>query len=102
MLRAKVNVEVCHVEEHGKTAKKRQTKGKTRAKRKKPKSVDSDWETETAASGWEGEDELNASQYLQGDDPDLALVRKRPAEDTLPGIELGNGPVAKRTRTGGA
>ena len=105
MLRAEVNVEVCHVEEQGKSTKKQQTKGKkrpkkTRTTRKKPKPVDSDWETETAVSGWEDEDELNASQYLQGDDdPGFTLVRKRSMEDTLSDTELGNRPVAKRTRT---
>ncbi|KAI0295465.1 VRR-NUC domain-containing protein [Russula brevipes] len=102
MQRAVVDVEVCHVEEQGKSTKKRQMKGKKRPKksqatRKKPKPVDSDWETETVASVWEGEDELNASQYLDGGDLD---VRKRSAEDNLSGSELGNEPVAKRRRTG--
>lgn len=102
MQRAEVNVEVCHVEEQGKSSTtKRQTKGKkrskkTRATRKKLKPVDSDVETtETVISGWEDEDELNASQYLQGDDQGSTLVRKRSAEDT----ELGNKPSAKRPRT---
>jgi hypothetical protein len=99
MLRAKVDVEVCHVEEQGKSTKKRQNKGKKRARRKKPKPVDSDWETETVMSGSEDEDELDASQYLQGDDPGFTLIRKRSAEDTLPGTELGNKPAAKRSRT---
>lgn len=108
MQRAEVNVEVCHVQEHGKSTAKRQTKGKnkTRSKtqatqkttRKKPKPVDSDVdsETETVISGWEDDDdELDASQYLQGDDQDSTLVRKRSVEDT----ELGNKPAAKRPRT---
>jgi hypothetical protein len=82
----------------------RQTKGKkrlrTRATRKKPKPVDSDVETtETVISGWEDEDELNASQYLQGDDQGSTLVRKRSAEDTVRGTEMGNKPAAKRPRT---
>jgi Fanconi-associated nuclease 1 len=103
MQRAEVNVEVCHVGEQGKSTTKRQTKGKnlkrskkTRATRKKPKPVDSDVETtETVISGWEDEDELDASQYLQGDDQGSTLVRKRSAEDT----ELGDKPTAKRPRT---
>jgi hypothetical protein len=106
MQRAEVKVEVCHVEEQGKsTTTKRQTKGKkrttkTRATRKKPKPVDSDVETtETAISGWEDEDELNASQYLQGNDEDSSLVRKRAAEDTVRGTELGNKHTTKRPRT---
>jgi hypothetical protein len=99
MQRAVVDVEVCHVEEQGKSTKKRQMKGKKRprksqATRKKPKPVDPDWET--AASVWEDEDELNASQYLDGGDPD---VKKRSAEENLPGSELGDEPVAKRRRT---
>lgn len=104
MQRAEVNVEVCHVEEQGKSTTKRQTKGKkrpkkTRATRKKPKPVDSDVETtDTVISGWEDEDELDASQYLQGDDQDSALVRKRSVEDTMRGTEL-NKPAAKRPRT---
>jgi fanconi-associated nuclease 1 len=103
MQRAEVKVEVCHVEEQGKsTTTKRQTKGKkrsskTRAKRKKPKPVDSD--TESVISGWEDEDELSASQYLQGDDQGSTLVRKRAAEDTVRGAELGNKPTTKRPRT---
>jgi hypothetical protein len=105
MLRANVNVEVCHVEEQGKSTKKRQTKGKKRSKktRKKPKLVESDWESESAVSGWEDEeDELNASQCLQGDDIGFTLVRKRSesVEGTLPGMELGDGPMVKRPRTG--
>jgi hypothetical protein len=108
MQRAEVNVEVCHVEERGKsTAKPRQTQGKgkkrskkTRATRKKPKPVDSDVETtESVISGWEDEDELNASQYLQGDDQGSTLVRKRSVEVTVRGTELGNKPAAKRPRT---
>jgi Fanconi-associated nuclease 1 len=105
MQRAEVNVEVCHVEEQGKSTTKRQTKGKkrskkTRATRKKPKPVDSDVETtETVISGWEDEDELDASQYLQGDDQGSTLVRKRSVEDTMCGTELGNKPAAKRPRT---
>jgi Fanconi-associated nuclease 1 len=104
MQRAEVNVEVCHVEEQGKSTTKRQGKGKKRSKktRKKPKLVDSDVETtETLISGWEGssEDELNASQYLQGDDQGSTLVRKRSVEDTERGTELGNKPAAKRPRT---
>jgi hypothetical protein len=102
MLRAKVDVELCHVEDQGKSTKKRQTKGKKRAKttratRKKAKPVDS--ETETMVSGWEDEDELNAPQLLQGDDPGFILIEKRSAdsEGTLPGTESGN-PVAKRPR----
>jgi Fanconi-associated nuclease 1 len=105
MQRADVNVEVCHVEEQSKSTKKRQTKGKKGSKktRKKPKPVESDWESEIAVSGWEDEeDELNASQYLEGDDPGFTLIRKRSEsmEDTLPGTELGDRPVAKRQRTG--
>ncbi|KAH9997581.1 hypothetical protein BJV77DRAFT_983478 [Russula vinacea] len=105
MLRANVNVEVCHVEEQGKSTKKRQTKGKKRSKktRKKPKLVESDWESESAVSGWEGEeDELNASQYLQGDDTGFTLVRKRSesVEGTLPCTELGDRPMVKRLRKG--
>lgn len=105
MLRANVNVEVCHVEEQGKSTKKRQTKGKKRSKktRKKPKLVESDWESESAVSGWEDEeDELNASQCLQGDDIGFTLVRKRSesVEGTLPDTELGDGPMVKRPRTG--
>jgi Fanconi-associated nuclease 1 len=101
MQRAEVNVEVCHVEEQGKSTAKRQTKGKkTRATRKKPKPVDSDVETtETVISGWEDEDELNPSQYLQGDDQGSTLVRKRSVEDTARGTELGNKPTPKRRRT---
>ena len=100
MLRAMVDVEVCHVEDQGKSTKKRQTKGKKRAKttrttRKKTKPVDS--ETETMVSGWEDEDELKASQLLQGDDPGFILIEKRSAEGTFPGTELEN-PVAKRPR----
>lgn len=100
MLRAKVDVEVCHVQEQGKSTKKRQAKGKKRAKttratRKKAKLVDS--ETETVVSGWEDEDELNGSQHLQGDSPGFILMGKRSAEGALPGTELGN-PVAKRPR----
>jgi fanconi-associated nuclease 1 len=105
MLRANANVEVCHVEEQGKSTKKRQTKGKKRSKktRKKPKLVESDWESESAVSGWEGEeDELNASQYLQGDDTGFTLVRKRSesVEGTLPCTELGDRPMVKRLRKG--
>ncbi|KAF8503697.1 VRR-NUC domain-containing protein [Russula emetica] len=110
MQRAEVDVEVCHVEEQGKSTTKRQTTGKgkkrskkTRATRKKPKPVDSDVETttETLISGWEDEesDELNASQYLQGDDQGSTLVRKRSVEDTVRSTELGNKPAAKRPRT---
>ena len=106
MQRAEVRVEVCHVEEQSKSTTKRQTKGKKRSKkiqttRKKLKPVDSDLETtETVISGWEGEDESNASQYFQGDDQNSALVRKRFAEDTMPGTELGSKPAkAKRPRT---
>ena len=103
MLRAEVSVEVCHVEEQGKSTRKRQTKGKKRSKktqttRKKPKRVDSDWETETAVSGWEDDDDLNASECLQGDDPGLTLIRKRSVEDTLPSTESGNS-MTKRPRT---
>jgi fanconi-associated nuclease 1 len=108
MQRAEVDVEVCHVEEQGKSTTKRQTTGKgkkrskkTRATRKKPKPVDSDVETttETLISGWEEEDELNASQYLQGDDHGSTLVRKRSVEDTVRSTESGNKPAAKRPRT---
>ena len=106
MLRADVDVEVCHVKEQGKSSTtKRQTKGKkrskdTRATRKKPKPVDSDLETiETVISGWEEDDELNASQYLQGDDQGSTLARKRSVEDTVSDTELGNMPAAKRPRT---
>lgn len=103
MQRAEVKVEVCHVEEQGKSTAKRQTKDqkrskKTRATRKKPKPVrvDSDLETtETVISGWEDEDELNASQYLQRDDQGSTLVRKRSAEDTVRGNKK---PTAKRAR----
>jgi hypothetical protein len=103
MLRAEVSVEVCHVEEQGKSTRKRQTKGKKRSKktqttRKKPKRVDSDWVTETAVSGWEDDDDLNASEYLQGGDPGLTLIRKRSVEDTLPSTESGNS-MPKRPRT---
>jgi len=105
MQRAEVNVEVCYVEEQGKSTTKRQTnlKGKkrskkTRAARKKPKPVDSDVETtETVISGWEDEDE--SSQYLQGDDQGSTLATKRSVEDTVPDTELGNKPAAKRPRT---
>ncbi|KAI0282107.1 VRR-NUC domain-containing protein [Russula aff. rugulosa BPL654] len=105
MQRAEVSVEVCHVEEQGKSTTKRQTKGKKqskkrRATRKKPKPVDCDVETtETVISGWEDEDELNASQYLQGDDQGSTLVRKRSVEDTMRGTELGNKLTPKRPRT---
>ena len=105
MQRAEVDVEVCHVEEQGKSTTKRQTKGKkrskkTRARRKKPKLADSDVETaESVISGWEDEDELDASQYLQGDAQGSTLVRKRSVEDTVRGTELGNKPTAKRPRT---
>ena len=105
MQRAEVDVEVCHVEEQDKsTATTRQSKGKkwskkTRATRKKPIPVDSDLETtETVISGWEDEDELDASQYLQGDDQGSTLVRKRSVEDTL-ATGSGNKPAAKRPRT---
>jgi hypothetical protein len=104
MQRAEVIVEVCHVaEESGEPCKKQRTTIKKRSprskpKRKKAKQVDSDWET--PESEWEEEDELNASQYLQEDDLNLALVRKRPAEDTSPGgANSENGPAAKRLRT---
>jgi len=101
MRRAEVNVEVCRVEEQDKSNEKRQTKGRERSKkskttRKKRKPVESDWETESVASGWEDEDELNASQYLPVDDPVLTLVRKRSAS---PSTELGNKPAMKRART---
>jgi hypothetical protein len=108
MQRAEVNVEVCHVQEQGKSTTMRQTRGKgkkrsekTRALRKQPKPVDSDVETtEAVISGWEDEDELNASQYLQGDDQGSTLVRKRSVEGTaVGGTELGNKPAAKRRRT---
>jgi|SRR5712671_6005797 len=103
MQRAEVNVEVCHVEEQGKSAKKRQSKrkkksGKSQATRKKSKSSDSDRETEMAAADWEEEDELNASQYLQEQEshchPDLTMIGKRSADETLPPE-----PVAKRARS---
>lgn len=102
MRRAEVNVEVCHVVERGKSTKKQKPKGKKQskkspAKRKRPKPIESDWET--AVSEWEDEDELNESQYLQGD-LGLTLVRKRSAEQMLLGTKLGNEPVAKRLRTG--
>ena len=108
MQRAEVNVEVCHVEEQesDKSNERRQGKGKglkkSKIKRKKPKPVESDWETDSeiaVLSGWEGEDELNASQYLPGDDSGPSLVRKRPAESSLDS-ELGDQPLMKRHRTG--
>ena len=107
MQRAEVSVEVCHVEEQDRSSEKKQKtiknkrpkRSHTRATRKKQKPVESDWET--PVSEWEDEDELDASQYLQGGDPDLRLVRKRPAKETSPGIELGNGPAVKRQRTSG-
>lgn len=106
MQRAEVTVEVCHVEEQGKsTTTKGQAKGKkrssnTRATRNKPKPVDSDVETtESVISGWEDDDELNASQYLQGDDQGSTVVRKRAAEDTVRGTELENKPTTTRKRT---
>jgi hypothetical protein len=104
MQRAEVNVEVCHVEELDKSSG-RQTKGKERSKkskanREKPKPIVSDWETDSdvAVSGWENEDELNASQYLPEDDPYFTLVRKRSA-DTPPDTILENQPAVKRQRT---
>lgn len=104
MQRAEVTVEVCHVvEESGEPSKKRRTTIGKRSRRSKPKlkkakQVDSDWETPT--SEWEEEeDELNASQYLQEDNLNPALVKKRSAEDTLPGTNSENGPAAKRLRT---
>ena len=105
MQRAEVNVEVCHVEAQGKSTTKRQTKGKKRSRktpatRKKPKPVDSDvGTTDTVISGWEDEDELDASQYLQGDDQGSTLVRKRSVEDTMRDTELGNKRAGKRPRT---
>ena len=101
MQRAEVTVEVCYVEELGEPSKKQRTTIKKRstrskAKRKKAKPVDSDWET--PASEWE-EDELDASQTLQEDDLNLALVRKRSAEDTSPGVDSKNRPAVKRLRT---
>jgi len=103
MQRAEVDVELCHVEEQGKSTTKRQTKGKKRSKktRKKPKVVDSDVETtESLISGWEeDEDELDASQYLQGDDQGGTSVRKRSAEDAMRGTDFGNNPAGKRPRT---
>lgn len=100
MQRAEVNVEVCHVEEPDKSSDKRQTKsrGRSKAKRKKRKPAESDWETEAMVSGWEDEDELDASQYLPVVDTGLTLVRKRSAE-SFTGAELGGRPVAKRPRT---
>ena len=102
MQRAEVTVEVCYVEELGEPSKKQRTTIKKRsmrskAKRKKAKLVDSDWET--PASEWEEEDELDASQTLQEDDLNLALVRKRSAEDTSPGVDSENRPAVKRLRT---
>jgi hypothetical protein len=102
MQRAEVNVEVCHVEELVKSSDKRQTKtkskGRSKGKRKKPKPAESDWETEAMVSGWEGEDELDASQYLPVFETGLTLVRKRSAE-SFTGAELGGRPVVKRPRT---
>jgi hypothetical protein len=97
MQRAEVNVEVCHVEELDKSSDKRQ-RGRSKAKRKRPKPAESDWETEAMASGWEDEDELNASQYLPVVDTGPTLVRKRSAE-SFTGPELGGRPVVKRPRT---
>ena len=105
MQRAEVNVEVCHVEEQDESNQRRQAKGKGRtkkskAKRKRPKPIESDWETDSniGVSGWEEDDELNASQYLPGNDSGLTPVRKRSA-DTPPDTELRNQPVVKRQRT---
>jgi hypothetical protein len=104
MLRAEVNVEVCHVEEQDKSNERRQArKGRSKKspiKRKKSKPIESDWETDSdvPVSGWEDVDELNESQYLPGDDPGLTLVRKRSA-DTFPDTKLGSQPVVKRRRT---
>ena len=100
MQRAEVNVEVCHVEELDKSNNKRQTKGKGRskAKRKKPKPAESDWETEVMVSGWEDEDQLDASQYLLMDATGPTVARKRSAE-SFTGAELGGRPVVKRPRT---
>jgi hypothetical protein len=100
MQRAEVNVEVCHVDEQNKSSEERHTKGKARskAKRKKPKPAESDWETEAMVSGWEDEDELDASQYLPVVDTGSTLVRKRSAE-SFAGAELGGRPVVKRART---
>lgn len=102
MQRAEVTVEVCYVEELGEPSKKQRTKIKKRStrskpKRKKAKLVDSDWET--PASEWEEDDELDASQYLQEDDLNLALVRKRSAEDTSLDINSENRHAVKRLRT---
>ena len=105
MQRAEVSVEVCHVEEQDRSSEKKQTTIKNKrskrshSTRKKKKSIESDWET--PVSEWDDEDELDASQYLQGGDPDLTLIRKRSAKETSPGIELGNGPAVKRLRTSG-
>ncbi|KAH9060002.1 VRR-NUC domain-containing protein [Lactarius vividus] len=102
MQRAEVTVEVCHVAELDEPSKKQRTTIKKRStrpkpKRKKAKQMDSDWETPT--SECEEEDELDASQNLQEDDLNLALVRKRSAEDTSPYIDSENRPAAKRLRT---
>jgi len=102
MQRAEVTVEVCYVEELGEPSKKRRSTIKKRSarskpKRKKAKLVESDWET--PASEWEEDDELDASQHLQEDDLNLALVRKRSAEDPSPDINSENRPAVKRLRT---
>ncbi|KAH9001406.1 hypothetical protein EDB92DRAFT_1964438 [Lactarius akahatsu] len=101
-VRAEVTVEVCHVAELGEPSKKQRTTIKKRStrpkpKRKKAKQMDSDWET--PASECDEEDELDASQNLQEDDMNLALVRKRSAEDSSPCIDSENRPAAKRLRT---
>jgi Fanconi-associated nuclease 1 len=101
MQRAEVTVEVCYVEELGEPSKNQRKAIKKRSTRSKPKRkvklVDSDWET--PVSEWEDDDELDASQNLQEDDLTLDPVRKRSAEDTLPGIDLEKRPAAKRLRT---
>jgi hypothetical protein len=105
MQRAEVSVEVCYVEEQGKSSEKKKTTSKKKRSKKSQTTkkrqdlVVSDWET--PVSEWEDEDELNASQYLQGSDVDPTLVRKRRVEETSPGIEIGNEPTTKRPRTSG-
>ncbi|KAI0273485.1 hypothetical protein BC834DRAFT_210888 [Gloeopeniophorella convolvens] len=119
MQRAEVSVEVCHVEEYGKPSKSKQPKVKREKMAKPPSAARSrrqpaDSESETAVSEWggedAGEDELNASQYIQGLDMAATLVatppttqtRKRPAEDTSPGPANEVGQVTKRPRTTGS
>ncbi|KAI0306703.1 hypothetical protein B0F90DRAFT_1814554 [Multifurca ochricompacta] len=104
MQRAEVSVEVCHVEEQGKSSKYRRTTIKNKrskkalTRRRKMKADESDWET--SESEGEEEDELSASQYLQEYNPGPTLVRKRSVEETSATVTASEtGPTGKRLRT---